>query len=124
MLDRVWGSPRGLELGGSGAEWSSAGIGDWGEWVGLGRSAFPAVGFVAPVDFAVVETDDGEAFGDALAGAVPPVAADGSAGDVGDAAETDDFVDVGVALEDGEGVVSFEEREDLPGIDHRERGGG
>ncbi len=53
--------------------------------------------------------------GQAPAGALPPVAADGSAGDEGDVAPVDGLVDVGVALEDGDDVVAVEEGKDLPG---------
>ena len=53
--------------------------------------------------------DDGEAFGGAEAGAVPPVSANGAGGDVGDAVPVYALVDVGVALEDGEDVVALEE---------------
>ncbi len=89
-------------------------------------NGFEAVGFIAPVEFAVAQADDGEALGDAEAGAVPPVAADGSAGDVGDAAEADDLVDVGVALKDGEGIVLLQFVDDDVGVgdDHLWMAGG
>ena len=70
-------------------------------------------GFVARGELVVGDGDDGEAFGRSHAGALPPVAADGSAGDVRDAVPLDSLVDVGVALEDAENVVAFEEADDL-----------
>jgi len=71
---------------------------------------FEAVALVAGGDRAVAGADYGEAFGVAEAGAAPPVAADGAAGDVLDAAKRDDFVDVKMALQDSHDVVPFESR--------------
>jgi len=51
---------------------------------------------------------------------VPPVAADSSAGDVGDIFPENGFVDVGMALEDAEDVVAFEEVEHLVGVGYAE----
>jgi len=64
--------------------------------------------------------NDGKAFGCSHACAFPPVAAYGSAGDVGDALPLDALVDVGVTLEDAEDVVAFEEMDDLVGVDDGE----
>ena len=64
--------------------------------------------FVARGDFAFVQTDDGETFREAHVRAVPPVAADGAAGDEFCVFVFDGFVDVEVALEDGDEVVAFE----------------
>ena len=57
---------------------------------------------------------------------MPPVAADGTDGDIGDVVPGDDLIDVRVTLKDGENVVAFEEREHFVGIGHTESvvGGG
>ncbi len=67
-------------------------------------------------EFPVTETDDGEALRGAEASAVPPVAADGTAGNELDAVELDNLIDVGVALEDGEEVAPGKDGEELPGV--------
>src|SRR5882757_3448497 len=86
----------------------------------FGIDGLEAVGLVAGGELVVGDGDDGEALGCAEAGAVPPVAGDGSAGDVGDALPEDGLVDVGVALEDAEYVVTVEELDDLVRVDDAE----
>ena len=76
------------------------------------------VGFITPIDFAVAQADDCKSFGNAPAGAVPPVSTDRATRDVGDTPEADNFVDVSVALENREGVVLFKQGQHLPGIGH------
>src|SRR5580704_1645192 len=68
---------------------------------GNGEDRVEAVGFVAGRDFSFAQADDCKTFGGAEAGAAPPISADGAAGDVLRIFVLDDFVYVGVALEDG-----------------------
>jgi hypothetical protein len=86
-----------------------------------GGDGFEARGFVARVDRAVSYADDGEAFGDAHASSAPPVAAHCSTRDVLSSFQSDDFVDVEVSLEDGDDVVSVEERKNFHGVADGER---
>ena len=92
----------------------------------LGVDGLEAIGLVAGGELVVGYGDDGEALGRAEVCALPPVAAYGSAGDVGDTLPLDCLVDVGVSLEDAEDVVAGEEVEDLVGVGNSEgvmRGG-
>src|SRR5271170_7109314 len=59
--------------------------------------ALEPIGFIAPVDLSIAQAHHGKAFRDAPSGAMPPVAADGSAGHVRDSSEANDFVDVCVS---------------------------
>src|SRR5437899_10720778 len=86
----------------------------------LGSHGLESVGLVAGGHFAIGYIDDGEALRGSHTDALPPVAADGSAGDVVDALIVDVLVDVGVALEDADDVVPFEESEHLIGIGYGE----
>jgi hypothetical protein len=60
-----------------------------------------------------MQTDDGEPFGEAHVRAMPPVPADRAAGDESCVFVFDGFVDVQMALEDGDQVVAFERLQDL-----------
>lgn len=83
----------------------------------MGVDGLEAGGDEAGGELVVGDGDDGEAFGRSEVSSLPPVAADGSAGDVGNALPEDGFVDVGVALEDAEDVLAGEEGENLVCID-------
>jgi len=69
----------------------------------------------------LVQTDDGESFGEAHVRAMPPVATDGATGDELCVLVFDGFVDVEVALENGDEVVAFERLQDLWGVCDSER---
>ncbi len=68
-----------------------------------------------------MQTDDRETFREAHVRAVPPVAADGAAGDEFCVFVFDGFVDVQVALEDGDEVVAFERFQYLWRVGYGER---
>jgi hypothetical protein len=67
-----------------------------------------AGGFVPCADFAFAQTDDRETLRKPHARAVPPISADRAAGDEFCVLVFDDFVDVGVALQDGDKIVPVE----------------
>jgi hypothetical protein len=84
-------------------------------WVDGGET----VAFVVGGDFSVAEAYGGETFGETHARAVPPIAADSAAGHEITIFVMDEFVDVEVALQDGDDVVAFEKGEDFGRIFHR-----
>ena len=95
----------------------------WGLGV-LGVGGLKAGGVIAGGEGAVGDGNDGEAFGGSETGAVPPVATDRAGSDEGDAVPIDALIDVGVALEDGEDVVAFEELDDGGAVDEGAGGWG
>ena len=68
-----------------------------------------------------MQADHGETFGEAHVRAMPPVAADGAACDEFCVFVFDGFVDVEVALENGDEAVAFERLQDLRGVCDSER---
>src|ERR1700735_835831 len=69
--------------------------------------------YLARGEFSFAEADDGKTFGSAEARAVPPISADGTAGDVLGIFVLDDFVDVSVALQDGQDICVVENFQDF-----------
>lgn len=75
-----------------------------------------AVGFVAGGKAALAKADYGEALGSPQARTMPPIAADGPAGDVLRSLVADIFVDVSVALKNGENVAALEQIENIGSV--------
>src|SRR5271156_4803692 len=84
------------------------------DWLGelsfiarIGRDALEAVGFIAPGDFSLAQTDHRKTFWKRETRPMPPIAANRATTRIPAILVVHQFVDVEMALEDGEHIASF-----------------